>query len=142
VNNFISVEWINLKSAEVKLNKTLPDAAIKMMQSKLVASITMIHTEAIRGISKTSMGKRETRYGPKRQVIVSKPGDPFNVDTGVTWTSIQYRVDVKALKSSIVGNNTAYWLERGTKNMEPRPWLRPALLKTMGKKVGGGLKLK
>lgn len=97
-----------------------------------VARITLaVHREAIKGIQKVSQGRKQTRYGPgsgrKRVVTVSKPGDPFNIDTGETHTNIRPIVDLARLEGRIEGPLVSFWLERGTKTMAARPWLRPAV---------------
>ena len=73
----------------------------------------------------------------------SAPGFPPNIDTGVLKSSISHRVKVRGMSvNGFVGSDTdkvkanagagtdveyGYYLEVGTKNMEKRPWLRPAL---------------
>jgi HK97 gp10 family phage protein len=64
----------------------------------------------------------------------SAPGDPPHKRTGTLGRSIQNEVlkDEKELVGR-VGTNLVYgrWLELGTSQMEPRPYLRPALTKSM-----------
>ncbi len=60
----------------------------------------------------------------------SKPGNPPKTDTGRLVNSIF--VDVETTREgaeATVGTNVAYGrhLEFGTKEIEPRPWLQPAL---------------
>jgi hypothetical protein len=143
VNERVTFTWVGLDKAVVKLTKSLPESALYMMKLKVSESIHRIHSEAIKGIQKRSMGERVIRYKPGRHLhIVSKPGDPFNVDTGGTWTAIQPISAANGMSASIVGPQTAFWLERGTKDMKPRPWLRPALLKVSKLKSQIGLKIK
>jgi HK97 gp10 family phage protein len=87
-----------------------------------------VRNEAIRGIRETSRGGLEFRFGPKRVVTVSKPGDAPNTDTGTLLKSIGWAVDEQNLVAE-VGTNLKYakFLELGTQDMEPRPWLMPAL---------------
>jgi len=64
----------------------------------------------------------------------SRPGKPPHVDTGRLRASITYEID-RSLFSIIgrVGTNVEYgrYLELGTSRMSPRPWLRPALKRTL-----------
>lgn len=86
-----------------------------------------IHELAVRGIMKRSPGEKAVRYNPKRNVVVSKPGDPPNVDRGIFVKSIQYELDY-AWSSGYVGTNDERGphFEFGTRNMAARPWLYPA----------------
>ncbi len=57
----------------------------------------------------------------------SMPGDPPNVDTGTLRRSITHELLNES--TARVGSNIKYApaLELGTKNMAPRPYLRPAV---------------
>jgi HK97 gp10 family phage protein len=108
--------------------------AEKECNSKLFQAITEatleVHAEAVKGVMKRSAGEKQTRYNPKRDVIASKPGDPPNVDMGLFVRSIQFEVDPTEMKGYVGSNDVrASWFEFGTKNMEARPWLGPALQK-------------
>lgn len=61
---------------------------------------------------------------------VSKPGEPPAVQTGTLRRSITSEHDEKHI-AGVVGTNEEYgfYLELGTKNIAPRPFLRPALEK-------------
>lgn len=88
----------------------------------------VVYSEAVRSIRDTSQGEKETRYNPKRQVTVSKPGDAPNNDTGTALKSVGWDIDEAELVSE-VGTGLGYLkdLEFGTKNVAARPWLFPAL---------------
>lgn len=91
----------------------------------------LIHEYAVKIINDNGDGKSAIRYGPKRVVNVSNPGDPPNSDTGRLVQSI--KMDFK--KSGLVGrvgSNLKYaaHLEFGTLNMAPRPWLSEAVDQT------------
>lgn len=106
----------------------------KKLKADLIEGILLIHSEAIKGIQKISSGAEQTRYGPKRQVKVSKPGDPPNTDTGTAIKSIGFNVDEVELIGE-VGTSLLYlkFLEFGTKFVEARPWLITALKKVQPK---------
>lgn len=94
-------------------------------------STFIIHGRAVKLIQANSSGTRRIRYGPKRSVIVSKPGSPPNTDTGRLVQSIKFDFEDDGL-TGIVGTNLKYGkaLEMGTKKMEPRPWLSTAVRQT------------
>jgi hypothetical protein len=61
--------------------------------------------------------------------VASAPGEPPAADIGTLHNSITLRPDVKALAVYVnAGAKYAAALEYGTAKMEPRPYLRPALL--------------
>jgi phage gpG-like protein len=84
------------------------------------------------GVVKTLKGKRSGRFyrvpGTGRQYQASRPGEPPASATGRLRTSI----DVKRDRDTyIVGTPVIYglFLERGTRNMEPRKFIRPGFEK-------------
>jgi HK97 gp10 family phage protein len=96
-----------------------------------------VSTEGRKSVRKTKSGKRHYR---------SKPGEPPAVDTGTLRASTM--TDVTVLGLGITGRvgpdidyikehadpgtdvEYGFFLELGTVNMEPRPFLRPALIRT------------
>lgn len=97
-----------------------------------VANATLaIHAAAVRSIQDNDNGTPAIRYDPKRHVKVSLPGSPPNTDTGRLVQSIKFETSDKGLVGR-VGTNLKYGvaLEFGTKKMEPRPWLAPAVMST------------
>lgn len=99
-----------------------------MSQANGMAALE-IRNEAVKMISENGDGPIEIRYLPKRKVHVSKPGDPPNADTGRLMQSIKV---VKDGMAYLVGTNLRYgaWLEFGTSDMAPRPWLSVAVRNT------------
>ena len=94
-----------------------------------IAAANLVRTEAVKSIQEVSEGEKTVRYnaaGNGRQVTVSREGDAPNTDTGRLVSSIQ--VDATA-KFVFVGTSLEYgkWLEFGTRYMNARPWLYPAL---------------
>lgn len=103
-----------------------------MSQANGMAALE-IRNEAVNLIQDNSDGESQIRYMPKRKVNVSSPGDPPNADTGRLMQSIKVEKDGYAY---LVGTNLKYgaWLEFGTKDMAPRPWLSVAV-KTISKYI-------
>lgn len=77
-----------------------------------------------KSISKPKSG---TKY-PGMQVASSKAGEPPASQTGTLMRSITTEQDKQNI-AGIVGTNVKYgkWLELGTKNIKPRPFLRPSI---------------
>jgi HK97 gp10 family phage protein len=88
----------------------------------------VLHNEAVKQIRNKSPGTPQTRYKPKREVVAAKPGEAPNTDTGTAIKNIGWEITEDGF-SGVVGSNLKYlkWLEFGTKLMEARPWLGPAL---------------
>lgn len=110
-----------------KLNLAAPTLE-KATRQALAKSALEIQKEAVKGIRQRSSGEKQRRYNPKRDVVVSKPGDPPNSDTGRLIQSVEFEIEEN---TAYVGSNLKYaaWLEFGTEHTEPRPWLAPALEK-------------
>lgn len=87
------------------------------------AGALAIQNEAIASINTQSRGEKVTRYGPKRQHTVSKPGDAPNTDTGRLIGSIEVAHD-KGSKRATVFSDLDYALHLET--VHDRPFLEPA----------------
>lgn len=89
-------------------------------------STLRLHEEAVKIVSENEGGRDAVRYNPKRNVTVSKPGDPPHTDTGRLRQSIKFNYSEGVGQ---VGSNLKYaaWLEFGTEGMSPRPWLSVAV---------------
>ena len=88
-----------------------------------------IRTHAIKSIARgTKSGEEYQKYDPRRRHRASAPGEPPAQDTGRLSNSITANIDGKRAE---VGTNLEYapWLEFGTRTIEPRPFLFPALEK-------------
>lgn len=85
------------------------------------------------GVTGTRSGATKAQRGANR----SKPGGPPNVDTGHLKRNVGYDTPtgkplVRRVGTGIGGKESvgyAMWLEFGTRKMEPRPFLRPMLLR-------------
>jgi len=71
-------------------------------------------------------GKRPEKVG----TYASKPGEVPRVQTGTLRRSITHEMN-KLLPIGRVGTNVKYskWLEFGTRRMQPRPFMRPSILR-------------
>ena len=115
----------NLNNLFKKMSSTFDDNRNMAVKEATLA----IHAEAIQIVSENSGGKAGMRYDPKRTVTVSKPNTPPHTDTGRLRQGIKFNY-----KDGIgqVGSNLKYaaWLEFGTSDMAPRPWLSVAISRT------------
>lgn len=121
----LSAKISGVDSIVKKLSQIRDDALAGQIDA-LTQSVLAIHQTAVYMIQDNTDGEPQTRYKPKRQVFASFPGDPPNTDTGRLVQSIQFEIDGNV---GYVGTNLVYgaWLEFGTKNMAPRPWLSVAV---------------
>lgn len=113
----------------MKAAKAAADAFEKNRNNAVKESTLRLHEEAVRIVSENAGGSPAIRYNPKRAVTVSKPGEAPHTDTGRLRQSIKFNY-----KDGVgqVGSNLKYaaWLEFGTEDMLPRPWLSTAVRET------------
>lgn len=125
-----------IKGVEKTL-KALKNLESEMMSGQIDAvrkSTLMIHGFAVQSLQDNSDGPQQTRYRPKREVNVSRPGQPPNTDRGRAVQSIKFEFENKGLVGR-VGTNLKYLaaLEFGTSRIAPRPWLSRAVRLTATK---------
>lgn len=123
----IQLKPIGLPKILKDLGQKYPKAAEKMMADALAESALIVHSHAVKSIqAHQSSG---ATYGKH---TASKPGFPPNSDTGELIKSIQFDVEKD---KALVGTNLVRgaWLEFGTENIAPRPWLFPALRQNLAK---------
>ena len=124
----ISVEVTGVET----LQKSMAALASKYGQEVVKGAMEagqLVRTSAIKSIQDVSYGHDVVRYrngGNSYNHVASEEGDAPNTDTGTLASSVQ--VDATA-NYVFVGTTLKYgpWLEFGTKRMEARPWLNPAL---------------
>lgn len=90
-----------------------------------------IKNSAVKSINAQSFGSYVTRYsqgGKPYSHIAAKAGSAPNTDTGNLVKSISVE-PLQPAKTMYVGVNADYgtWLEFGTRQMQPRPFLGPAM---------------
>jgi len=125
----VAAKILNLSSLQKKLAAIDKDSQ-KMMVKSMQQATFLLHKTAIELVQANSGGTSQVRYtnGRSRVVNASKPGNPPNTDTGRLVQSIKFDFEDGGLTGR-VGTNLRYgaWLEFGTKDMAPRPWLSTAL---------------
>ena len=100
-------------------------------KSAYIAGGKLVEGEAKRSIQERSPGNTVTRYrsgGGSYEHQASGPNEAPNTDTGRLVSSINTEITDDGV---YVGTSLEYgkYLEFGTKDMEERPWLIPALNK-------------
>lgn len=121
-----------LKRTLLSLGRDMEDA----MAKGVFITANDVRTDAIKSIQTQSFGsyvKRSRQGGGTYDHIAAAPNKAPNTDTGKLVSSIAVEMDKKKIEAE-VGSNLDYssWLEFGTKKMEPRPWLKPAVDKNIG----------
>ena len=111
--------------------KSFDKLAVQCLSGQVTAvreATFLVHETAVKSLQDNSSGTPQRRYDPKRTVLVSKPGEPPNTDTGRAVQSIKLDFKKEGLIGR-VGTNLNYLraLEFGTKYIAPRPWLSAAL---------------
>jgi HK97 gp10 family phage protein len=88
-----------------------------------------VRSHAIKAVQRgRKSGEVYEKYQPKRTHRASAPGQAPATDTGALVRSIQ--ADIRGRSAEVAANvDYAVYLEFGTQDMEPRPFLFPALEK-------------
>ena len=141
------MKFTNVKDYQKYLETKVPKKVLKKTK-KTVSRATMLVTgDAISSIQSGGSGESVQKYNPNRVHTQSKPNNPPATDTGFLGQNITMNVDVKS-NGTVVGQiiSAAPYskaLEFGTVNMQPRPFMQPALNKNKKKIiqmfVDGGL---
>jgi HK97 gp10 family phage protein len=103
----------------------------KALRGGVFITAQSVRTDAIKSIQSSSFGswvRRSSQGGGTYDHVASAPGSAPNTDTGALVSSISVEMD-KNKPEAEVGSNLDYasYLEFGTKDMDPRPWLSPAV---------------
>lgn len=115
------------------VKKALKDDTIKRLRvAAEVVRGNVVKLLSVSGHTKTKIREKEFPFRYRVVYIASKPNEPPHLQTGTLRKSIYYRVDESKLTAR-VGTNLRYgfFLEIGTTKMNPRPFLRPGLWKSM-----------
>jgi len=124
----------NLKEFNKKLNKKLQENKVKEYVTR---ATLMVQNTAEESIQAGGSGKSYKKYNPRRTHTASAPRQPPATDTGFLVSQITMNVKTRA-DGSVVGqiiSSAPYskHLEFGTVNMQPRPFMQPALMKNKRK---------
>lgn len=122
---------IRLTGAD-ELRKALAEFSInadKELADVVRGTAQNIRTHAIKSIQRgTKSGIEYQKYSPRRKHRASAPGEAPATDTGRLTNSIQ--ADIQGKQATVYTNlEYAPWLEFGTQEMEPRPFMVPAMEK-------------
>lgn len=113
----------------VRMNSSAIAERLRKAATKaLVQSTELVRTEAVRLILDTpKTGHTYRRRGTEHQA--SAPGEPPASDTGRLVNGIRTEYDFNTMTGKVVsGEAYGAHLEYGTQTIEPRPFLRPALV--------------
>ncbi len=126
----MSVTIIGLDKLNATL-KALERSVGRHSKSAYIAGGKLVEGEAKRSIQERSPGKMVVRHregGASYRHLAAGPGEAPNTDTGRLVSSINTEIVDDGV---LVGTNLQYGknLEFGTKKMDARPWLIPALTK-------------
>ena len=107
----------------------------KALERGIVQTANQVRNTAVRSVQDETMGTYVTRYsqgGSAYDHVASRPGNAPNTDTGALVNSIAVE-KIRGEPVAFVGSGLEYskYLELGTKHMQPRPWLQPALDKNL-----------
>ena len=124
----------NLKEFNEKLNKKLQNN--KVLSLVKLATV-MVEKTAQESIKAGGTGILYQKYNPRVEHRASAPGQPPATDSGFLGQNITINVKTTA-DGTVVGQivSAAPYskaLEFGTVNMQPRPFMQPALMKNKRK---------
>ena len=130
----IDLKISNLKAFNKKLKKRLED---NMVKEYVTRGTLMVQNTAKQSILAGGTGKTYQKYDPRRTHTASAPNQPPASDTGFLASQITMNVDVKP-NGTVVGqiisaSPYSKHLEFGTVDMQPRPFMQPALMKNKRK---------
>ena len=93
-----------------------------------VVGLLVLNSAKRRILRGPNSGEVYEKYNPRRTHQASAPGESPASDTGTLVRGVVMQVDEAAHEVN-VGTNVQHgkWTELGTRNMEARPWLAPAL---------------
>mgnify|MGYP003667668584 FL=1 len=129
----------NFEAFKKRLDKRLTTTAHSNAKKAVSRATMLVTSTAVSSIQAGGNGESVQKYNPRRTHTQSKPLNPPATDTGFLVSQITMNVDSKA-DGSIVGQiiSAAPYskaLEFGTTNMQPRPFMQPALMKNKKKIV-------
>ena len=129
----------NLPAFKKRLNKRLTTKAHGNAKAAVTRATLLVEGTAKQSIMAGGTGKTYEKYKPRRTHTASAAGQPPASDEGYLASHITMNVSTKT-DGSVVGQiiSAAPYskaLEFGTVNMQPRPFMHPALMKNKNKIV-------
>ena len=126
----------NLKAFQKKLNKRMVQNPERELSDLIRRSTSLVEQTVLDSIRSGGSGITYQKYNPRREHTASAQGEPPATDTGFLINSITSIV--KKDKGEVVGQVItsapyAKFLEFGTSNILPRPFMQPALEKNRPK---------
>lgn len=118
---------------EMRRLKATPEAIADAVKKELLSTAVFIRNRIIKSMRRTPKTGRRYRKTKNKNVfhIASSPGYAPAVDTGDLLKSIKMDVRLSEVEvgSNLSGKNGKYpaFLEFGTRKMDARPWLKPAV---------------
>lgn len=110
-------EIVSIQLETGKLDYLLRSVPLKAEQVLDKAAVDIVNT------AKTSM------KGGGNPHVPSEPGEPPHIDTGALVNSVSVSKPASLTRDIQDGVEYGIWLECGTSQMAPRPWLLPAVNK-------------
>ncbi len=117
---------------EIKLESHLSEVMAKMQtvaKERMTEAVNEVRNTTLKTLSGPRSGRIYTIPGTHKQYTASSPGEAPAQRLGELRQSVSTLVEgAGAELSGQVGTDKKYgpMLEYGTKNMAPRPWLRPS----------------
>jgi len=120
----------NLKAFQNKLKKRIVENPEKELLNLVQRSTSLVEETVLDSIRSGGTGITYQKYNPRREHTASAQGEPPATDTGFLINSVTSTV--KKDKGEVVGQIIASapyakFLEFGTSNILPRPFMQPAL---------------
>lgn len=103
-----------------KLMQTEPEKVALWLDAEAEAMVTDIKLS----MNTSPPGQTYTRGGVSH--TASQPGQPPNIDIGSLINSIRWERDGQFTRNILDGVQHGLWMEEGTENIAPRPFMQPA----------------
>ena len=127
----------NLKSFQERLAKRLEANPIENAKRAVTRGTLVVRNHSVQSIMKGGTGEIYQKYNPRRTHQASRAGEPPASDTGFLVSQITSNVKTNP-NGAVVGQIISAapyskFLEFGTTEMLPRPFMQPALRKNKRK---------
>jgi len=124
----LKLKILNKSQFDKKMNTRIQKTLKNIKRTVRVTSNEVRNTAITSILNNPRAGETTTRYNPTRTIRISKEGDPPASDTGFLASNIHLVVDADQLGASIESRaKYSEALEFGTRHMQARPFMQPAL---------------